>query len=313
MHTQESQLHQRNELGGKSLVPPRNHTGGFQLTERDSRIFRDLFLYRYLNTKQISRLHFKNTKVAQRRLRKLFENRFIDRFQSDVDIQLGFGEFTYRLSALGAAIVADQLGEPPDSVRPPKRRPGTRFYLSHHHLLTDFRIWLREGCSASEGRFGYSFVPCYEEIRGSKGNRIRRVALNPDGTNRVLVPDGAFCLNGLSGTSALFTVEIDRGTEPLRGKHRSSITKKLEMYASAFDQHLESHFSKLFGKDFTGFRILFLVPTQRRLEGVLSVAREVDLEPLVWVALHQTVGLAGDLNSEVWSFSKGAEPCSLTI
>ena len=115
----------------------------------------------------------------------------------------------------------------PEEIRPPIRPPQGVGYLAHHRLLTDFRIWLREGCAGPEGEFGYQFVPSYEEVR-VEGRRRRRVAIEVPGRKRRLVPDGAFTLvRSADGKAALFLLEIDRGTEPLSGVHPSSIEKKL--------------------------------------------------------------------------------------
>jgi len=266
----------------------------FRLTARDHILLRDVWLYRYLTAAQISRLHFGNLKLAQRRVRKLAAAQLVDRFRPD-----RFGRWTYRLSGDGARIVADDAGLARSAVHPPKRPPASGSYLAHHGLLTEFRIWLREGCIASGDEFGYGFVPAYEEVR-ERGRRRRRVAIEVSDQRRLLIPDGVFCLERQDGKAALFTVEIDRGTEPVRRRYGSSIEQKLTHYRLAFDHHAEKHYEDLFGWQFSGFRVLCLVPDERRAQAFINLAARVDLAPLVWTATHDLLQERGDLDAHVW-------------
>ena len=277
-------------------MPSKHHS---KVTPRDQAVLRDLWLCRYLTSHQISRLHFGHLKLAQRRLRRLRSCRLVDRFRLEGDVRSGFQRYVYRLAGPGARIVAEAIDEDPKRIRPPKRPPTGRSYMAHHRLLTDFRIWLREGCQGTNGLFGFRFVPGYEEVR-LQGRRRRRVALNINSVSRLLVPDAVFSLHRRDGKAALFAVEVDRGTEPLRGRHRSSVAKKLALYATAFDAGVEQQYSRLFGHSFSGFRVLCLVPDDQRRRGFLRLAEEAALAPLVWVGLHSLSEEEGDLGSAAW-------------
>lgn len=279
------------------MVPGRHQ---FRLTPRDLEISRDLWVYRYLTTQQISRLHFGHLKLAQRRMRQLVRAKLVDRFSAVESDSAGFEGWTYRLSGEGVKLLAAETGLAPEEIRPPIRPPHGVGYLAHHRLLTDFRIWLREGCAGTAGGFGYQFVPSYEEIRVS-GRRQRRVSLEVAGRKRRLVPDGAFALvRSADAKAALFLLEIDRGTEPLSGVHPSSIERKLGLYLDAFEQEAERAYGELLGRSFNGFRVLFLVPDRKRASGVVGVAQRMDLLPIVWVAGADMVQRSGDLTAEVW-------------
>ena len=267
-----------------------------RLTPRDVSILEDVWLYRYMTTKQLSRLHFSNVKVAQRRLRALAERKLVDRFQPSELLRSGFKSWWYRLSPPGARIIAENESRDAEELLPPTRRPRTMGFLAHHSLTTDFRIWLREASSTSD--FTYEFIPSYEEVRG---RRQRRVAISVPGHRRVLIPDGAFTLER-RGKRALFFLEMDRGTEPLTGRHPSAVKRKLVRYRDAYETRAaEQRFQGLFQARFNGFRILCLVPDTSRRGGFLNVAQQVDLVPLVWVTPSALVEEPGRLDRECWA------------
>ena len=280
------------------MVPSKDQASSLDLTARDLALLRDVWLYRYVTSAHVARLHFGNRRLAQRRLRRLFRHGLLDRFQGDGGVGVGLRTWWYRLSHIGARVVAADASKPVADVRPPQRSPSSIRFLAHHGLVTDFRLWLREGCEAAE--FGYEFVPAYEEVR-REGRRGRRIALAVPGHTRLAVPDGAFAVRK-GHASALFLLEVDRGTEPLTGRHASAIEHKFTRYRDAFDSGAaEAQFGGLFGAAFNGFRVLCVVPSGSRAEGFLRVAETTDLVPLVWVATHDVLASQGDLAEMCWA------------
>ena len=285
----------------------RTHRPVSALTERDLAILQDLWLYRYLLTAQICRLHFTNIKVAQRAMRRLHALGVVDRFRSDSALRAGFRSWVFRLSGRGATHLAGILDLDTANLRPPRRPPGSMWFLDHHRSVTDFRIWLREACAASAGEFGYRYVPSYEEVR-RQGGRARRIAFPVRRANRLLIPDGVFTLDRNDGRSALFLLEVDRGTEPLTGRHSNSIERKLLLYRDAYDERGEVWYGKLFGTAFQGFRMLWLVPDENRRLRLLEQAVRLDLTPLVWAGLQEVTSAAGDLRERAWMTEPGESP-----
>src|SRR5262249_46157419 len=173
------------------------------------------------------------------------------------------------------------------------RWPASGGFLAHHERVVDFRIWLAEACAA--GGFSCEFLPS----RDPRADRSLAIALNT--TGRVLIPDGALTLTSPQGRRALFLLEVDRGTEPLRGPHESAIARKFAAYASAYDAGAEEQYREHFGEGWSGFRILCLVPSLARREAFLRLASEHDLAPLVWVALLELTSAPGDLFARSWA------------
>src|SRR5688572_7742145 len=95
------------------------------LTVRDRAILRDLWLYRYLDSSQMTRLHFTNPQTTRRRLRRLLEGNLVDRFRPSSLAKEGFGQWAYRLTMAGARVVAEATEAPAKELgRPPRGERG---------------------------------------------------------------------------------------------------------------------------------------------------------------------------------------------
>lgn len=169
------------------------------LTRRDREICHHIFDHRILTAIQIARLHFTNLRVAERRLKKLYDRRVLDRFQPHV--ALGSAPYHYVLDELGMRIVAADRGLDIKQVR---QRLQTDLDLpagSHfrHQLeVNDFFVTLIAACSDSNGQF--RFERWWSEKRcKAKWNGIIR----PDGLGEI----------SWAGGACTFLLELDRGTE----------------------------------------------------------------------------------------------------
>lgn len=279
------------------------------LTLRDRALLCDTWRYRYLTSGQVARLHFSHPKVAQRRLRQLVAAGFLRRFHPSEATKAGFQTWWYALTRPGAREVSAATGLPVAAVLPPTRQPRTLGFLVHHTQTTDFRLWLHEACTPSSG-FSYAYLPSYDETT-SNGRRSCRAALPLPGSPGSLVPDDVFTLTH-GDRSALFLLEVDRGTEPLTGHHPNAIERKLLAYRTAYDTHAEDHLASVFGADLTGFRILCLVPDAARQARFLELAHRLDLVPLVWVAMTSLTQDRGRLDAPAWAVTSTTDLHALT-
>jgi hypothetical protein len=279
------------------------------LTDRDTRLLQDTGRYRYLTSAQVARLHFSHLKVAQRRLRQLVTAGLLRRFHPSEATKAGFQTWWYALTRPGAREVSATTGLPLAVVLPPTRQPRTGGFLAHHTQTTDFRIWLHEACTPTSG-FSYSYLPSYDETTVN-GRRSRRAALPLPGSPGSLVPDGVFTLTHRD-RSALFLLELDRGTEPLTGRHPNAIERKLQAYRTAYDTHAEDHLASLFHASLTGFRILCLVPDPARQARFLELAHRLDLAPLVWVTTTNLTQERGRLDTKAWAVTSTTDLHALT-
>lgn len=118
-----------------------------------------------------------------------------------------------------------------------------------------------------------------------------------------LVPDGAFTLKQ-GERAALFFLEVDRGTEPVTGRHPSAVERKLTRYRAAYEARGEEKFERLFQTRFNGFRILCIVPHQARRDAFIHLARRLDLAPLVWTTTTNLLEGQGNPDAKRWSVTK---------
>ena len=265
------------------------------ITSRDLRLLQDIWQYRYLTSAHVARLHFSHPKLAQRRLRTLTTAGLLQRFAPSEARRAGFQTWWYALSRQGARLVIETEGLPLAEVLPPTRMPRTLGFLAHYALVTDFRLWLAEAC-ASTPEFALRYLP------GDAPRGVGQRAALPLSGGRVVLPDGAFLLSK-GERHALFVLEADRATEPLTGKHPSSLTRKLLAYREAYDMRAEAHLASLFHAPVRGFRILCLVPEEERQRRLVDLAAQLDLAPIVWVTTHHVVAEHGRLERACWAVS----------
>lgn len=262
-------------------------------TDRDHQLLRDVWQFRYLTSAQVTRCHFRSQKVAQRRLRALTAAGLLRRFAPVEARHAGFQTWWYTLSRAGARHVSKAQGLPLAAVLPPTRIPQSFGFLTHHALVTDFRLWLHEAATSAP-EFSTHFLSSAPP-RGEG----RRAAL-PLPSGRAVLPDGAFVLTR-GDRHALFLLEVDRGTEPLTGRHPSSLARKLAAYRDAYDAQAEAHLAALFQVSVRGFRILCVVPEEKRQRRLVELAAQLDLAPLVWVTTHAVLAERGRLERACWA------------
>jgi len=248
-----------------------------RLTDRDRAVLYDLYHYRFLPTSLIQRRHFGSPTRARNRLKLLFHHGFVDRtFLPSAGPSTS--EALYSLGPAATAELAAVYGlEPADVQR--RRRPVEPFFIAHELLVARFRLSVAyAGASKGVG------IRQWTEREAAK---LRVPATGPDGsaTERPITPDGMGWVYSPAARFA-FCLEADRGTMTV-GRVRA----KFERYARA-----GAAVSERLGA--ARFRVLVVVPTERRLES-LRRAAEAAGTPNVW--LTSEAALEADLVAEpVW-------------
>jgi hypothetical protein len=113
-----SQAQKGGRLGGATHADSkafRRRIGRFEimdmarwLTARDRAICHDVYDHLVLTATQIRRLHFSSLRSADKRLKKLYERRLLDRFRPQVSV--GSAPYHYVLDELGMRVVAADRG-----------------------------------------------------------------------------------------------------------------------------------------------------------------------------------------------------------
>lgn len=209
-----------------------------QLTERDRLIALDCYDHRVLTTDQLRRLHFDNLRTAQRRLRKLYLLRVVERVRPPRQPGEGSPQWQWLLDEAGAHVVAAYLGRERSDLN--WRRDAALTLASSSALVHQLEVNEFFSRLADEARLAGA------ALREWWGERRLRETLGAS-----LVPDGYGRVERVDGSSISFLLEFDRGTErPLE-----RLRDKARRYAAMLPT------SRLRERDPL---VLLLVPSPRR-------------------------------------------------
>jgi len=229
---------------------------GDRLTDRDRRIALDCYDHRVLTSHQLHRLHFRNLRLAQRRLALLYELRVLDRFRPPWQRGDGSTPYHWILDEAGAHIVAHWLESERQALA---WRRDTTLALAHssklqHQLeVNEFFSRLAEEARTRGGglREWWGERRCHHAIDG-------------------VTPDGYGHITLTNRDPIHFLLELDRGTED-----HKRLLDKAHHYAKAIPR------SHLRDRDPV---VILAMPSQARAErAALHLAPlPVAAVPLVW-------------------------------
>lgn len=273
------------------------------VTERDAEVLLDIYKYRYLSVSQIQRLHFPSLQTTYRRLRALVSLGFIKGFLAP-----HITERIYYLDRRGAEAIANQLGVAVSDLSwtHASRHPKDYYFLRHFIAVGDFRIALTQGCRESEMSLR-GFIPEFFGERKSGGQvtkYIRDVVCDiADPAGKVShTPDAVFALDK-AGRTALFFLEIDRGTEVV-GNAEKGVLKCVRFYLN----YLVSGGYERYAADFScdtlrGFRALIVTTSEARIRNMRAAISALPFagkaKQFIWLADAERV-TADDIFSPIW-------------
>lgn len=286
------------------------------LTERDLETVVSVYHYRYLATSQIQRLHFPTScQMAYRRLRVLAGAGYVEGFTTP-----GIDERVFHLGPQGAEVVAGQLHLAPEALAwtKPTRTPKDYYFLRHFLQLNDFRIVLTQACAASTALQLQGFIPEYVGVQ-TAGKGVHKYLRDVVGDGQDLsqklshTPDGVFALQK-EGQLALFFVEVDRGTEALSQEDKGFL-KAVRFYLNYLvdPQHPYQRYRQDFGgAGFKGFRVLFVTPSEARLENMRQAVSALPFhhpqaKRFIWLTTLDQLTPAG-VFGEIWRAAEGTDP-----
>lgn len=280
--------------------------GAVILTERDHELLVSLLQYRYLSTSQVQRLHFPSEQTATRRLRLLEGAGYLATFKTTAS--------TDRLASLarrGAEAVAERLGVPVGELGwdPKREEPKDYLFLKHFLAAADFRITLTLACAVRSDLRLLGFIPEHV-VDGAAGSdlkkHIRDMTTNAANPHQKIAhtPDAVFALQR-GESSALFFLEIDRGTEVLSNPDRG-LLKTVRFYLASLVSGSYQRYQSEFGlaRPLRAFRALFVTASAERLRNIREICGSVAFDPahakrFIWLATEDVL-LAGDLLGHGW-------------
>src|SRR6516162_666134 len=290
----------------------------FQLTARDVAILHAVARYRFLSSTLIIRLIGGSSQQILRRLQLLFHHGYLDRPVSQVAqlahaFDFGNRPFVYGLGRAGAQVLAEAgipLKEKLDWTR--KNARATAQFLAHALETAETMIGFELACRV-EGAPAlidhHDLLPYLpEETREEDAPFHARVALKTarDSLTIGVVPDRVFSLAFPDRTRLNFALELDRGTMDIKSRQlvgKSSFRRKLLGYYQLWREGL--HTSQW---GFQAFRILTVTPSEKRIENMLAVQREIVGEQGSNLFLFTTPKRLSEKSplADVWVTGKGA-------
>jgi len=202
-------------------------------------------------------LHFPSEKTTWRRLVKLTRLGFIKPF-SVVSIP----EYIYHLDKKGAEVVACELeAEVEDIWNRRTNQPKDYFFIRHFLAINDFWILLKQTCPKHDMEL-VKFVPEYYGEK-TEEKHVKRVIRLDYTFGKGHTPDAIFSLRK-NGKTALFFLEIDRGSEVVSDPERG-LLKAVVFYLNYWTSQKWKQHSPFFGDDFKTFRVLIITTSKQRI------------------------------------------------
>lgn len=258
------------------------------LTDRDKEILTRIWEDRMLFTSQIGRIFFPGKTGANIRLRKLWENRYLDRYFLPTLMFHGSTEAIYMPGKKGVDIVAAMLGlertEIARGMSYLKQKVRTHsFLLSLDHILTvaDFRIAFAEAAEDHPDVSLEGWIPermCEDSYRFWRAGEKVAGKLRPDGYCQ--------CQHGEKRYS--FFVEVDLGT--MSGK---AFEHKVQRY---LDYSESGRYQQRFGVRY--FRVLVATTGAQRLANLKQTSEELT-DSIFWFTTLDQVW-RGKVFDRIW-------------
>ncbi len=259
----------------------------FALSEQDIEILKAVYRYRFLHSRHLfSLISFSNIRALNRRLRLLYEAKYLDRPISQVQHwEYGKGKrpMVYGIGNEGGKFLQSNFGWyiPKTGYQTQKNRAVKPLFIAHTLEIADFMISLEVACKELDD---IRLIP-FEEIMAVAPEKARRRKNTSKWLTKVrwngqiekinLVPDAIFGLHFTDKpdgrNKAYFFLEMDRGTMPLTRKdvRQTSFLRKLESYRNTHKEKLQT---KFFG--IKNFRVLTVTTGKDRASNLIEVCKE---------------------------------------
>ncbi len=278
-------------------------TRSFKFTKRDSQILLTLYKHRFLTISQIQQVHFPSLQTAYRRMRILRETGFVSSFTvPNID------ESIFAVGKIGLNSVAESLGVDLEELKwtGSRAKPKDHYFMQHFVAINDFRIALKQACDTSAVAL-LGFIPDYfgEKTRKGGVRKYIRDIICDIGSEREEIshtPDGVFALEK-NGKSALFFLEIDRGTETVSNENKG-VLKSLRFYVYYLLAGGYQRYSKDFAvESFRGFRSLCVTSSERRLQNIRQATDILEIQEKAkrfhWITTVERVQ-KGNIFEPIW-------------
>lgn len=228
------------------------------LQKRDIEILKAIFQFRYLTRSQIQNLfNMKSVTRVNIRLRKLFDNKFLDRYYRPT--LLGSSEAIYTNGISSCNIIAESLGVTNEEVKRRRRLDQTSRskFLEHNLKVNDFRISLINELNANPGfelKQWQDARDCEIKFKYRKAGKETITSIKPDGYFEFQYQNKLYS----------FFLELDLSTSS-----HNKLKEKLENY---YQFKKNSLFKQKHGRGI--FYVLTITKTAKRADNLHQLANQ---------------------------------------
>ncbi|HUY89226.1 MAG TPA: replication-relaxation family protein [Pirellulales bacterium] len=266
---------------------------------RDIAIFDDLVRYRFLDRKQVQRLHFPEDatgRACRRRMHELVAAGYVDRLSLLYAHPIaGSPAAVFQLSRKGYQYLADHHDDerlrvvPTESVLP--------HLLQHWLALSETHIMLDKAISLQSAVTLNGWVNEYDIVNKSEQSPEKRYCLYTlirENPRLVCAPDAGFLLSA-GEHSRVYYVEQDRATSGVQ----QLASGKTKGYAAMFENGLHKrHFSDA---TLPAFRVLLITTSKKRRDNIRAAIKTKPGANLWWFASTDDLSPETFLTAPVWS------------
>ncbi len=266
--------------------------------KQTTKILKTIAEYRLLTVRQLTILHYSKDQATNRQLRSMEDNGLIKRYPLACSGKRGRPINVVTINHQGVEeLKKADLPLLDDSIVFDRERQDR-----HQLLLNEFRIQLgktiRNNLDLS-ARFLSSSSPFLSEETGIS-SLSERVPVQGKKKTVTFTPDAVFSVKSAEkGKSLLFFLEVDMSTESLSNRRGlGDIRHKVVNYRTYLGKKIYNRYQRLLKTDFNGFRLLFLVNTEKRSNAISRIVAEMLPSNFIWITDQErmsTHGLAGKI------------------
>lgn len=272
------------------------HPSLMRLTERDKEIVKTVYDYRVLRQDQVQTLFFGDNPgakaAAQRRLVKLYDYRFLERYFLPTRGGLMSSPILYGLDKRGAELLRAEFGY--DDLRwYPSSKELKDDFLEHTLAIADFRVSATVACK----KLGYDLLTWKGEAE-LKADYDRVNVRTAKGYSRSVsvIPDSYIALSTPLGKTHFF-LELDRGTMTTR-----RFQGKVEAYVAYYRS---GEYQRRYGTQ--SLRILTVTLGEGRLTNLKRVTEGVKDTNWFWFGLLSQMDAERVLSAPIWQVAGQAQ------
>lgn len=279
------------------------------LQVRDIAIFDDLVRYRFLDRKQLQRLHFPDDqtgRACRRRMHELVAAGYVDRLTLlYAHPASGSPAAVFQLSRKGYNFLANHHGDESLQVMPSE---GVLPHLLQHWLaLSETHILFDKAIARQSLVTMNGWINEYDIVNKDQRSPEKRYCLYTlirENPRLVCAPDAAFLLSAGSH-SRVYYVEQDRATSGVQ----QLANGKTKGYAAMFENGLHKrHFGEA---TLDAFRVLLITTSTKRRDNLRAAIKSKPGAHLWWFASADDLSPETILTDSVWSVCEDDQPHSI--